>query len=427
LRYLHVLPRYYPFIGGSEVYIQQIVERLVEREPGAEVSIYTTDAWDLEHFWSSGKRTIGRPSHEVINGVEVERFKVRRVPVISPLFFPVWRRLLTMLSASPLPFGVAVPLLQQACRMTPLIPSLGHALRQANYDLVHAVNAPFDSIIYDSWQNVKRTGAAFVFTPHVHLGEPKNPQVRKYYTMRHQMYWMNQADAVITMTFLERDYVVSLGVPGEKVHIVGPGIEPTTIIGGNGQAFRQKHSIETPIVFYQGTAAFDKGTVHLVQAMQLLWKEKKTEATLVIAGPVMSHFQKFYDVLPTEDKARTKVLGFISPEEKRDLFAAGDVFAMPSRTDSFGIVYLEAWLNGKPVVGAAAGGVPGLVSHQQDGLLEEFGDIPAIANSILTLLEDTGLAAKLAAAGRKKTLEHYTADIVYSKVKAIYDRALEAK
>ena len=274
-----------------------------------------------------------------------------------------------------------------------------------------------------SWENVRRTEAGFVFTPHVHLGEPKNPKVRKFYTMRHQLNWMKQA-ANITMTYLERDYVVSLGVPAERVHIVGPGLDPETIIGGNGAGFREKHKIEGPLVFYQGTCAYDKGTHHLVQAMQKLWREKRSEASLVIAGPVMSQFQQFYDELPAEDKARTRLLGFISPQEKKDLFAAGDVFCMPSRTDSFGIVYLEAWLNGVPVVGSAAGGVPGLVFHRQDGLLDEFGDVPAIADSIQTLLEDRALARKLAEAGRKKTLEQYTADIVYSKVKAIYDKIL---
>src|SRR3712207_7592070 len=58
-------------------------------------------------------------------------------------------------------------------------------------------------------------------------------------------------------------------------------------------------------------------------------------------------------------------------EDKRDLNAAGQVFCMPSRTDSFGIVYLEAWLNGVPVIGANAGGVPEVISDGVDGYRSE--------------------------------------------------------
>ena len=425
-RYLHVIPRYYPYIGGSELYTQEIAEHLARREPDAEVSVYTTDAWDLEHFWAGGKRTVDRPSHELFNQVQLTRFPVRRFPLVSPLFYPVMRRLLTMLSAAPLPDKVALPLLQQLCRTTPLIPALGRALKKEKFDLIHATNAPFDSLIYHSWRNIKKSGGAFVITPFVHLGEPNNPQVRKYYTMRHQLEWLKQADAVITMTNLERDYIASRGVNEAKIHIVGAGVEPNAMTGGDAAAFRQKHNIAGPIVFFQGTAAYDKGTDHLVQAMQKLWQGGEyREATLVIAGPIMSHFQKFYEALPETDRARTRLLGFISPEEKRNLFAAGDVFVMPSRTDSFGIVYMEAWLNNKPVIGARAGGVPGLVTEGQDGLLVDFGDVATLADNIKSLLGDPATSARLGAAGREKVLANYTWEIVFEKVWRIYRQVLK--
>ncbi len=55
---------------------------------------------------------------------------------------------------------------------------------------------------------------------------------------------------------------------------------------------------------------------------------------------------------------------------------------MPSRTDSFGIVFLEAWANGLPVVAADAGGVPEVVRHEQTGLLVPFGDLDRLSQSI---------------------------------------------
>ncbi len=424
-RYLHVNPRYYPYIGGSEYYMQQLAERLAAAEPASQVSVFTTDAWDLEHFWSAGKRTIAE-KRSWLNGVGVERFPVRRLPLVSPLFYPAMRRVLSILSESPLPDGVALPLLTSLCRLTPLVPSLGQALKEpsARYDLIHAANAPLDSLIRAAFDYSRRHRAAFVITPFVHLGEPTNPAVRRFYTMRHQLRWMKEAQAVLTMTSLERDFLALKGVPEARMHVVGVGIEPDEILGGDGPAFRQKHRIEGPLVFFQGTAAYDKGTHHTVQALQRLWKAG-LEATLVIAGPVMSHFQRFYDELPAADKAHIRFLGFISPQEKRDLFAAGDVFVMPSRTDSFGIVYLEAWLCGKPVIGARAGGVPAVIDEGQDGLLVEFGAVEELAEGIKTLLADPTLAARLGQAGRAKVLARYTWPTVFARIHAIYRQVLQ--
>ncbi|MEI6044716.1 MAG: glycosyltransferase family 4 protein [Chloroflexota bacterium] len=418
--YLHVVPRYFPYIGGSEKYMQEVAERMAAK-PGASVSVFTTDAWDLEHFWSSGKRTVAR-GHEVLNRVEVRRFGVRRLPLVSPFFYPVMRRVLTSLSAAPIPDRLALPLLNLSCRTTPLVPFLEQALKQTRFDLVHACNAPFDSLIYGSFTSARRQGAAFVITPFIHLGEPENPQIRKYYTMRHQLEWMKQADAVFTMTSLERDYLVAQNVLETKIHVVGVGIEPSEIVGGDGTQFRAEHKIEGPLVFFQGTAAYDKGTHHIVQAMQRLW-QSGYEATLVIAGPIMSHFQRFYDELPSLDKARIRLLGFISPQEKRDLFAAGDLFLMPSRTDSFGIVYLEAWLCGIPVIGARAGGVPAVIAEEQDGLLINFGDVGDLADKIKLLLADRTTATRLAEAGRQKVLARYTWEKVFGQIHEVY-RAL---
>ena len=61
--------------------------------------------------------------------------------------------------------------------------------------------------------------------------------------------------------------------------------------------------------------------------------------------------------------------------DKRDFFAGIDVFALPSRSDSFGLVLLEAWANGVPNVAYRAGGVPGVIRHEQDGLLVRCGDV----------------------------------------------------
>jgi glycosyltransferase involved in cell wall biosynthesis len=118
-------------------------------------------------------------------------------------------------------------------------------------------------------------------------------------------------------------------------------------------------------------------------------------------------------------------LGFISDEEKRDLLDAGDVLVMPSRTDSFGIVYLEAWVYRKPVIGALAGGVPEVIHDGEDGYVVPFGDVRRLAEAIGTLLSDRALALQFGSRGFHKASAH-TWDSKYAAIRTIYEHVVTA-
>lgn len=100
---------------------------------------------------------------------------------------------------------------------------------------------------------------------------------------------------------------------------------------------------------------------------------------------------------------------------------------MPSRTDSLGIVYLEAWLNEKPVVGALAGGVPEVISDGVDGHLVRFGDVPSLAVRLAHLLGDPEAAAAMGRRGREKVLARYTWDRIYPRVREVYEQLWQTR
>jgi glycogen(starch) synthase len=411
----HVIQRYWPCVGGAERYFQKLSEWLVS--DGHQVTVHTTDIWDLEGFWVRGKTTVPLKEEEH-NGVLIQRLPVRHLP-FSTLTFPLLRRLMALLSDLSI---VPVSILHHLSTLTPWVPGFDWRLRTTaeSFDLVHAACIPFDALIHAAWRMAQVQDVPFVMTPLVHIDESGHRQVSKYYSMRHQIQMMRASDAVIVQTRLEGDYLASRGVPQERIIQIGVGVNPDELAGGDGGRFCQKHAIQSPIVFYIGTAAYDKGTRHLVEAMRRLWQEGH-DPVLVLAGQVMNHFRHYFDALPKEDRQRCRLLGVISEEEKRDLLAAGDVFAMPSRTDSFGIVFLEAWTYGKPVIGARAGGPQEIIDHKGDGLLVPFGDVEALTREIARLLNDCDLAHRLGMVGRRKTLERYTWDRVYAQVAGLYD------
>ena len=89
-------------------------------------------------------------------------------------------------------------------------------------------------------------------------------------------------------------------------------------------------------------------------------------------------------------------------KQKRDFFAGIDAFALPSRTDSFGLVLLEAWANGKPNLVYRAGGPAELVRDGIDGLHARCGDIEQLSEQLRRLVTDAGMRRDLGERGRAR-------------------------
>jgi len=416
VRILHVVQRYWPYTGGSERHLQEISERLARE--GHEVTVLTTDAWDLELFWSRGKKRV-EAREEVHEGVRIRRFRVQHLP--RPRFaFPAVRRL--TLEASRLPL-VSEGLLLRLSRYAPWVPALAQELESTaeQYDVVHAMNICFEGLAWAALRYARRCGAGYILTPLTHLGEQEDDHVRRYYTMRHQTWLERESDAILAQTNAERRYLIGQGVSEGCIVIAGVGVNPGEVLGGCGARFRRRYGVEGPVVAFLGATAYDKGTHHSVEAMKSLWQQGM-DVTLAIAGPTMDQFTGYYQQLSVDERRRCRLLGFIPEQDKRDLLAAAQLLVMPSRTDSLGIVYLEAWLYGKPVIGAWAGGVPDVIDDEQDGFLVKFGDVQGIANRLRRLLLDQDLAVSMGERGRQKVLSRYTWDAVYPRVREVYEQ-----
>ena len=412
MHFLHVVQLYHPVASGAGRYFRAIGERLAAE--GHQVTVLATDAYDLEHIWMPGRRRV-EPATEWFNGVQIVRLPIVRRPG-PPLLYPALRRLMTEISRLP----DTTPLLQRLATWTPRWPGVETFFEQYGpFDLVHATNITLDFALLPVFACAQRQRIPFVCTPFIHLGEPGSRTIVRYYSMRHQIDLLRRSERVITMTGLERDFLAARGVPHERLRVVGVGVTPEDLQGGDGDHFRAEQRIDGPLVLFIGALAYDKGAIHLVEAMQRLWRAGHP-GTLVLIGAPLTHFEAFYARLPQSDRARIRFLPYAPESVKRDALAAADVFVLPSRTDSFGIVFLEAWCYGVPVIGARAGGIPDVITDGSDGLLVRFGDVAGLAQAIRLLLDDRALARRLGAAGREKTLRSLTWDHVYARARAVY-------
>ena len=278
----------------------------------------------------------------------------------------------------------------------------------------------------------KQQQIPFVTYPLAHLGAGEKPgedALGRFYTMRHQTALVKESDGIIAQTPTEKQFYESKGVAPDRIWPIGPGVNPNDFIvdgqlKGDGEAFRKRHNIQNPLVISISQMCFDKGTEDTVEAVRQLWAAG-IEVDLALAGAILEPFAQFLDQLPTKDRERIHVLGFVSDEERYDMLAAADILSMPSRTDSFGVVYLEAWLYGKPVIGANTWGVNSVIAHDEDGILVPFNDKAAVAEAIKHLIEEPALAQSMGEKGRNKVMTEHTWDHKIGSIEKIYTQLVE--
>jgi glycosyltransferase involved in cell wall biosynthesis len=410
MRIAHFVQRYPPALGGSEAYFARLSRHLVQC--GHQVTVFTTNAIDLEAFWSKRHRctTAGVTPED---GVEVRRHAMWR--------WPARRYILKALSFIP---HRSWQCLTMACN--PIAPAMWRdaGRRDVPFDVVHATAFPYAWSIACGLRLARRLGVPLILTPFLHLGDPDDPndRSRRAYLSPALLSLIRAADRVIVQTDVERDALLDLGIPEENLVLQGMGVDLGECTGGDRARARREWGIEADeiVIGHLANKSREKGTVDLLLAAEQAWQSGQ-RFRLVLAGPEMANFRQFWDQFPA--RGRVVRLGVLDARQKKDFFAGLDVFALPSRSDSFGLVLLEAWANGAPNVAYRAGGVAGVIRHEIDGLLVRCGDVAALAEALSRLIGDEHLRWRFGSAGRKRTRSEFVWEDKLALVEEVYDAA----
>jgi glycosyltransferase involved in cell wall biosynthesis len=293
------------------------------------------------------------------------------------------------------------------------------------FDLVHAAAFPYTWPIACGLRLAHRLRVPFLLTPFLHLGDPENPKdrTRRAYTSRVLLPLLQAADVIFAQTQLERQALLDLKLPAERIVLQGLGVDPAECTGGDRSRARHRWGVAEGdvVVGHLANQSEEKGTVDLVRAAEPLW-QKSRRFHLVLAGPEMPSFQHFWEKYPAGPGRPIHRLGVLSDEERRDFFAGIDVFALPSRSDSFGLVLLEAWANGLPNLAYRAGGIAEVVQHGRDGLLVRCGDVDELATALARLIDDEALRHELGTAGRDRTQHEFRWQEKLELVRSVYEQ-----
>lgn len=153
--------------------------------------------------------------------------------------------------------------------------------------------------------------------------------------------------------------------------------------------------------------SFSKGHQELIEAINLL-KDKIPEVLLIIVGRGMS--KDTFEKIVNKKKLNKNIFfaGFVSNEKLQTYYSQCDVFAMPSRGEGFGLVYLEAMAHGKPCIGSNVDAAKEIILDGETGFCVDPKNINGLAECLFQLLTNSELKMKMGKAGKKRYLENFT-------------------
>jgi len=233
-------------------------------------------------------------------------------------------------------------------------------------------------------------------------------------------YW---ADQVIAVSHATRDEITWMyEVPERKTHVVYNGVTPQRFAQPlDCGEFKHRFHIAPldPLVLFCGRLAWQKGPDLLVEAIPAVLR-RFGAAKFVFAGDGDMRGG-------LEQRARqlgvthaTRFIGHRSGDDLIHLFQAADTLCVPSRNEPFGIVVLEAWSAGKPVVVTQVGGPNEYVSHEVNGLkIQPRPD--SVIWGLTTLLSNFDHARRMGQHGRREVEARFTWDRIARQTLGVYD------
>jgi 1,2-diacylglycerol 3-alpha-glucosyltransferase len=190
------------------------------------------------------------------------------------------------------------------------------------------------------------------------------------------------------------------------LEIIPTGLRLEELSGGDGAAFRRQLGIgpEQPVLVLIGRLASEKNVEFLLEVFVEV-AARLPSAVLLVAGEGPAPSELRWRVEARGLGERVRFLGYLARErELLDCYRAGDVFVFASRTETQGLVLLEAMALGVPVVSTAVMGTRDILAARRSALVDEE-EVEEFAGRVMTLLQNRRLACWIGRQGREHAKE----------------------
>ena len=223
---------------------------------------------------------------------------------------------------------------------------------------------------------------------------------------------LRDADGVFVVSNALRHEVIATGVPGisDKTKLCWNSVDINKFSPKQNDSFKKENRLEDkPIVLFVGNLIKRKNVESLLEAK----KVANSDYYLVIVGDG-PQFKKLTKKVE-EDNIRD-VIFTGSRGDVENIIPSCDVLVLPSFSESFGLVLIEALACGKPVIGSNVGGITEIINDDV-GLLVDPNKIPSIASAIDTIVNDEELRLVLSLNARNRAMDFSKVTIPYEELK----------
>lgn len=371
-------------------------------------------------------------------GIEVEIF-TRATSLVEPEFTELAPGVLVRhIPAGPFEGLRKEDLPAQLCAVTAGVLRAEAAKNEGFYDLVHSHYWLSGQV---GWIAQERWGVPLVHTMHTMArvknltlaqGDAPEPAIREI----GEEQVVTAADRLVANTHAEAKELIELyHADPNRVRVVHPGVDLDVFVPGNQEAARThlKLANNAIVLLFVGRIQPLKAPDVLIEAAaEILKRNPELRSRLVVAicgGPSGSGLER-PDALMTlaDDLGVADVVRFVPPTSRAELvnwFQAASVCVVPSYSESFGLVAIEAQACGTPVVAARVGGLPTAVRDGISGVLVDGHNAENWASEILNVVTNDALRAKLSA-GAIAHASHFGWEDTTDKLISVYNEAVKS-
>ena len=220
----------------------------------------------------------------------------------------------------------------------------------------------------------------------------------------------NNASRIIVLSSAWNIWVQGISTNSNIISIYNPVILPEQPLPWNA---RIPHRI-----LFLGRLGKRKGVYDLIDAIKIL--DKKYLDLMLILGGDGEHKKVLSYLSDIGVSEQVDLIGWVKGIDKDNLLASAVLYVLPSYNEGLPMSILEAMACGLPIISTPIGGIPEAVTDGVEGFLVNPGDINAIANRIVQILSEPGLAERMGAASRLKIESTFSADVILPQVEKLY-------
>jgi D-inositol-3-phosphate glycosyltransferase len=240
------------------------------------------------------------------------------------------------------------------------------------------------------------------------------------------------ADRLVCGSVAEaKDLMRLYGASRNRICVAQPGVDLRVLHPRRTDALRDELDLNGHrVLLFAGRLEPLKGADTLLGAVAQLCEEERFDdvITLVIGedsgdGSVAGGERRRLEAVAGGHglQSRVRFIGAVEHEDLADYYSLADICVVPSRTETFGLVALEAQALGTPVVASAVGGLTEIIADGETGFLVAERQPQAFAEAIATLLDDAALRERMGEAARQRAATFTWARAV-DRLAAIYRR-----